>query len=180
MGAYHGAQACELVGLYILEELSKIPNFKSILYRDDGLGITRGTASQTEKLKQQIIKVFKKHGLKITIATGLTKVNFLDVTLDLEKGIYKPYRKPGDRPQYVNAASNHPPMVLKNIPLGINRRLVEISSNEQVFNEAAEFYQTELDRCGYDHKLVWIENTDKKSKRQRKRRVVWFNPPPLV
>ena len=145
MGAYHGAQACELVGLFLLEELSKIPNFRSILYRDDGLGITRGTARQTEKLRQEIIKVFKKHGLKITIVTGLSKVNFLDVTLDLEHGIYKPYRKPGDRPQYVNAASNHPPMVLKNIPLGINRRLVEISSNEQAFNEAAEFYQTELD-----------------------------------
>ena len=60
MGAYH-----ELVGLYILEELSKIPNFKSILYRDDGLGITRGTARQTEKLRQHIIKVFKKHRYRV-------------------------------------------------------------------------------------------------------------------
>ena len=45
---------------------------------------------------------------------------------------------------YVTAASNHPPMVIKNIPLGINKRLVDISSNEQVFKEAAEFYQTQL------------------------------------
>ena len=66
-------------------------------------------------------------------------MNFLDVTLDLEKGIYKPYRKLGDRPQYVNAASNHLPMVLKNISLGINRRLVEISSNEQVLTRRLNF-----------------------------------------
>ena len=150
------------------------------MYRDDGLGITRSTPRQTEKLRQTIIDVFKKHGLKITIKTGLKKVNFLDVSLDLEKGIYKPYRKPGDKPMYVNAESNHPPMVLKNIPLGINKRLVDISSNEQVFNEAAEYYQAQLNKCGYNHQLVWSEKTGSKAKRKRKREVVWFNPPPLV
>ena len=112
--------------------------------------------------------MFKKHGLQITISTGLSRVNFLDVTLDLEKGTYKPYRKPGDKPMYVNAKSNHPPMIIKNIPLGINRRLVDISSNEQIFNEAAEYYQAELDKCGYDHQLVWLENTGNKVKRKRK------------
>ena len=61
--------------------------------------------------------------------------------------------------------------------MGINKRLVEISSNEEVFQEAAEFYQTELDRCGYNHQLVWSENSDRIPKRQRKREVVWFNPP---
>ena len=158
MGAYHGAQACEIVGLFLLEELSKIPGLEAILYRDDGLGVTRATARQTEKLRQAIIEVFRRHGLKITISTGLAKVNFLDVTLDLENGIHKPYRKPGDKPLYVNAASNHPPAILKNIPLGINKRLVELSSNEQVFQEAAEFYQSELDKCGYSYQLVWLDN----------------------
>ena len=133
MGAYHGAQACEVDGLFMLDQLSKIPGLKAILYRDDGLGVTRATARQTEKLRQEIINIFKKHGLKITISTGLQRVNFLDVTLDLETGVHKPYRKPGDKPLYVNAVSNHPQAILKNIPLGINRRLVEISSNEEVF-----------------------------------------------
>ena len=101
MGAYHGAQACEIVGLFILPKLAKLPNFESILYRDDGLGITSSSARQTEKLKQSIIEVFKEHGLKITIEVGQTRVNFLDVTLDLAEGMYKPYRKPEDKPQYV-------------------------------------------------------------------------------
>ena len=177
MGAYHGAQACELVGLFLLHELSTIPGLEAVLYRDDSLGITKARPRQTEKIRQAIINIFKRHNLKITIATGLSRVNFLDVTLDLERGIYKPYRKPGDKPLYVNAASNHPPNVIKNIPLGINRRLVEISSNEEIFNEAAEFYQAELDRCGYNHKLIWLENIASKPKRRRKREVVWFNPP---
>ena len=78
---------------------------------------------------------------------------------------------------YVNAASNHPPMVIKNIPLGVNRRLVDISSNEQVFTEAAEFYQAQLHKCGYNHQLVWSDETGRKVRSRRKREVVRFAPP---
>ena len=109
MGAYHGAQPCEIVGLFILSKLVLLPNFKAIFYRDDGLGITAASPRQAEKLRQSIIKVFKDHNLKITIEVGLTEVDFLDVTLDLERGIFKPFRKPGDKPLYVDSRSNHPP-----------------------------------------------------------------------
>ena len=44
---YHGAQFCELVGLFLLEELSQIPGLGAILYRDDGLGVTRATVRHT-------------------------------------------------------------------------------------------------------------------------------------
>jgi hypothetical protein len=121
--------------------------------------------------------LFRDHHLGITIEVGLTRVNFLDVVLDLEKEIFKPYRKPGDKPVYVNACSNHPPRVLKNIPLGINRRLCDISCNEEVFQEAIPVYQEELKNCGYTDKLVWMGDIEKKQKRTRSRKVVWFNPP---
>ena len=101
------------------------------------------------------------------------------MTLDLERGIYKPYRKPGDKPLYVSAWSNHPPGVLKNIPLGINRRLCDISSNEEIFKEAIPPYQKELDNCGYKHKLVWLGEGGRplRKNKNRKRPVIWFNPP---
>ena len=122
MGGYHGAQACEIVGLFMLSKLVKLTNFRPILYRDDGLGITSSSTRQTGKLREAIIKVFKDHGLSITIWTGLDRVNFLDVTMDLQKDQFKPYRKPGDKPMYVSSLSNHPPGVLKNIPLGIDKQ----------------------------------------------------------
>jgi hypothetical protein len=84
--------------LFILSKLVKLTNFLAILYCDDGLGITSCTPRQTEKLRQAITKVFKDHNLNITIEVGLTKVSFLDVTLDLSNWTYKPYRKPGDKP----------------------------------------------------------------------------------
>ena len=38
MGGKHGAEVCELIGLYILQELKSIlPNLVIGLYRDDGL-----------------------------------------------------------------------------------------------------------------------------------------------
>ena len=147
---------------------------------DDCLGITSSTPRQTETLKQSIIRLFLEHNLSITIEVGLTRVNFLDVVMDLENENYKPYRKPGDKPLYVNSWSNHPPLVLRNIPLGINKRLCEISSNKEVFLEAIPPYQAELERCGYDHKLVWTEVDDlqpKKKSRGRGRKIIWFNPP---
>jgi hypothetical protein len=37
MGAFHGAQVCELVGLSLLTKLEKLPNFQPILYCEDKL-----------------------------------------------------------------------------------------------------------------------------------------------
>ena len=99
--------------------LDDLPNFQTILYRDDGLGITTSSPRLQEKLKQSIIRIFAQQELKITIEINLTRVNYLDITMDLETGLYKPYRKPGDRPLYVSASSNHPPQILKNIPTWI-------------------------------------------------------------
>ena len=180
MGAFHGAQACELVGLFMLDKLQALQNFETIIYRDDGLAVTSSTPRQQEKLKQEIIRIFGEQGMKITIEINLRRVDYLDVTLDLDTELYKPYRKPGDKPLYVSAESNHPPLTLKNIPKGIERRLSDNSANREVFEEAIPAYQTELNRCGYDHVLEYrpgnYQQGSKKSK-TRKRRITWFNPP---
>ena len=68
--------------------------------------------------------------------------------MDLETGLYQPYRKPGDKPLYISAKSNHPPSVIKNLPMGIERRFSNNSANQQIFGKAAPIYQAELDRCG--------------------------------
>ena len=91
--------------------------------------------------------------MRVTIEANVKIVNFLDITLDLSADIYKPYMKDNDLPIYVNRESNHPPNVLKNIPLGINQRLSRISANEEVFNKAAPPYQQALDKSGFKHKL---------------------------
>ena len=108
-------------------------------------------------------------------------INFLDVTFDLSRGIHKPYTKPGHVINYVNVKSNHPPSVIKNIPLSVQKRLSSLSSNKEIFDAAAVPYQEALNRAGYKHKLEYEEpvntNQQGKKKRQRKRNISYFTPP---
>ena len=180
-----GAETCELVGIYILSQLKEIPYDMEIgLYRDDGLAVLDQTPQKIEKIKKEICKVFAKNNLRVTIEANKKVVNFLDVTLDLTTEKYKPYSKPTTTPLYVHSKSNHPPCIIKNIPEAINKRLSEISSDEEAFNETAPPYQEALRKSGYSHTLKFTppqqhspESTTRKRKRQRN--TMWFNPPKL-
>jgi hypothetical protein len=178
MGSFDGAEICELIGLYLLSLLTDL-GITVGLYRDDGLAVCSARARQVETLKKKICSIFRENNLKITIEANKSSVNFLDVNLNLNSGIFKPYMKPNDTPLYVDSKSNHPPSILKNIPLSVNKRLNNISANEAVFNEAAKPYQEALDKSGYSHKLKF-ENQNPNhggKKRPRGRRITWFNPP---
>ena len=180
MGSHDGAEICDIVGLFILSELKKLNiNIELGCYKDDGLAVSKLTKKQTETLKKKMCATFRKHGLKITIEANKKTVQFLDVELNLEKNTYKPYLKPGDTPLYVNAHSNHPPSVLKNIPEWINRRLSNLSSDEQMFNSVAPVYQEALRKAGYNFKLTYNPQKAKNrsKKRQRRRNITWWNPP---
>ena len=54
MGSYDGAEVCELVGLYILDELSKFLNKNDVgLYRDDGLIVLKNkNGHESDKIKK--------------------------------------------------------------------------------------------------------------------------------
>ena len=130
---------------YVIKEV--IPD--TGLYHDNGLSVSRATNRQIELMKKKICKIFQENDLAVTIEANSKIVNFLDVTLDLSSGSYKPYMKENDTPVYVNCGSNHPPVVLKNIPQGVNNRLNRISSSKSVFDSAAPAYQEALSKSGY-------------------------------
>ncbi|KAJ8031645.1 hypothetical protein HOLleu_24901 [Holothuria leucospilota] len=79
--------------------------------------------------------------------------------------------------------SNHPPLIIKNIPESINRRLSNISSDENTFNTSAPLYQEALHKSGYGYNLKYrtqLLNTsqqNKATKQRRARNITWFNPP---
>ena len=78
MGSNDGAEVCELVGIYILSILSKKyedPEF--CLYRGNGLAAFRNISSPTsDRVRKEIIEIFKQLGLKITIQCNLNEVTF--------------------------------------------------------------------------------------------------------
>ena len=81
---------------------------------------------------------------------------------------------------YIHKKSNHPPNIIKQIPLSIEKRLSNLWSNKQIFDEAAEYYEKALGKCGYMHKLKYIEPTQCEVIGRgsgRTRNITWFNPP---
>ena len=112
--------------------------------------------------------------------SNLKIVNYLDVTLNLNNGSFKPYHKPDDIIQYINKESNHPPSIIEHLPASIEKRLSNNSSDKKIFKEAAIYYEDTLNKAGYIDNLVYhtpsTSNQENKNK-SRQRNVIWFNPP---
>ena len=108
--------------------------------------------------------------MRDTIEANKRMINFQET--------HRPYMKPNNTLHYVNLESNHPPVVLKNIPEGVNKRPSEISSEEDEFSKVAPQYQKALDNAGYSFKLHYEgRQTGTRKKKARKRNVIWYNPP---
>ena len=148
MGSFDGTESCELVGAYLLHSIKEKYGYNFGLYRDDGLGVTQASPRQAEQIKKDLCNIFGKHGLKM-IEANKKIVNFLGVTLNLSSGKHMPLNKPNNIPLYVNRKSDHPPRIIDNIPQSFNRRLSEISYDEESFNKAAPIYQKALNNSGY-------------------------------
>ena len=181
MGSYDGAEVCELVGLFLLSKMKE--NFKNLnfgLYRDDGLGFTHKLSGpKVERLRKDIISMFKSYDLKIEISCNLHIVDFLDVSFDLRTGKYSPFRKPNNNPLYIHRKSNHPPSVLKQLPIMISERISSISCDANEFNKVKDTYNKCLEDSGFKEKISYKHTSaaNRSSKPRRRRNIIWFNPP---
>jgi predicted GIY-YIG superfamily endonuclease len=178
MGAFDGAEICELVGIYMLQKISIHYNIANVgLYRDDGLAAFKNTSGPgLERIKKKLQSIFKENDLELVIECNKKVVDYLDVTFNLNNGSFKPYHKPDHTIQYINVQSNHPPNIIKQIPKTIEKRLSDHSLNEATFNEAAPIYEKALKDSGYETKLKYNPQKPKNAN-NRKRNIIWFNPP---
>ena len=163
MGAYDGVEVCELVGTFLLYRTSQKYNKNNIgLYRDDGLAIFNDiSAAKSERVKKDIQKLFEENELDIAIQCNVKTVNYLDVSLNLENSIYCPYQKENNQIKYINTKSNHPPSIIKQLP---------------IFNNSVTPYQDALDKSGHKRKLKHQANINTtNNNKQQKRNIMWFN-----
>ena len=98
MGAYDGAEVCEMVGLYLLKKIKDIiPQAFVGLYRDDGLAVVQNAnGPNLDRIRKKLHKCFKEENLKIEVMINMSEVNFLDVNLNIATGKIKPFRKPNN------------------------------------------------------------------------------------
>ena len=185
MGSFHGAEVCEPIGLFLLNNLSEKYRKNNVgLYRDNGLVLlTNATGPQSERTRKDVTREFKKQGLNISISTNQKICNFLDVTLNLTDGTHYPYRKPNNETLYIDTNSNHPPTIIKHLPAAISRRISDISSSKELFNKAKPHYESALKQSGHDEKLIYTErkkpvtHTVQNSRKNRQRNIIWSSPP---
>ena len=131
MGSFDGAETCELVGLFLLSQLTHL-DVNVGLYRDDALATCTKTPKQVEAIKKKCAKSSNATASKSLLKPIKKAVDFLDITLDLRTEIYKPYKKPNSNLTYIHKQSNHPPSIIKNLPKSINKRLSTNSKNAQI------------------------------------------------
>ena len=151
MGSFDGTEICELVGIYLSSFLANlIDKNNSGLYWDDGLILLRNVNEQKmDRVRKNVINILKEVSFKIEIQTHLKIVNFLNVTLNLAYGTYRPYKKTIESLSYINTFSNHSPQVIKQLPTSINERLSNNSSSEEIFNASKYEYERALKTSGY-------------------------------
>ena len=129
-----------------------------------------------DKMRKNIITLFKEVGLTITIDTNLTETDFLDVTFNLAMGKFFPFRKRNSIPLYINVKSNHPSTMIKDLPKMINKTLSELSCNKDEFDKAKLLYEKSLQESGYKTSMSYAQ-TEVKTNKNRSRTIIWFNPP---
>ena len=151
MGGYDSSQIADLVGLYILDMLTRIISPQQLgLYHDDGLlYIPNSNGPLSSSIQKRILRAFKFLGFRIEISSNIKIVNFLDVTLDLSNNSYKPFIKSNQNPSYINVNSNHPNNITKQIPIAVNLRIGNLSANEKIFKESSKRYIDALKNSGF-------------------------------
>ena len=107
------------------------------LYRDDGLAAFKNASGpKNEKIKKDFQQIFKDNGLSIVIQCNMKTVDYLDITLNLNDGTYRPFRKPDDETNYIHVDSDHPPNIIKQLPISIEKRLSSLSSSKEIFDQS--------------------------------------------
>ena len=106
-------------------------------------------------------------------------VNYLGVTLNLNDGSYRPYKKPNEETNYIHVNFDHPRSISKQLPMSMEKWLSSLSSSKDIFEEAAPYYEQHISNCRYKEKLNYQDPTSPNLiiKRKRQRNILWLNPP---
>ena len=97
-------------------------------------------------------------------------MDFVDVTFNFTDSSYRPFNKSNNEVNYIHKQSNHPPSIIKQLPLSVERWFSKLSSNEKIFIDSIPIYQEALIKAGYNHELTYQKPDQKKDVSQQRKR----------
>ena len=68
-----------------------------------------------------------------------------------------PYKKENSSIKYINRNSNHPMTIKNNLPRMIEERLIRLSTDPNIFDDAKACYQNALSKSNFKHKLKYTD-----------------------
>ena len=147
----------------MLSKLVPLIGVKNVgLYGYDGLAVIhKASGTKMDRIRKDITALFKSEGLSITIDTNLIETDFLGVSFNVEMVKYFPYRKPNNTPLYIHSESNHPSSIIKQLTSMTNRRISNLSCNENEFNKTKPLYESALKNSGFNYSMKFeapVEN----------------------
>ena len=148
----------------------------TMLYKDDGLAVFKNkNGLESNNIKKSTHSIFRENQLKITIQCNLNTLDYLNVTFNHRYSSYHSFNKTINEINYIHGITNHPPSIIKQLPLSVKRCLNELSLNEKIFNDSQ---QEAVIKTGYKHKLQYQKKDQKEvNSQERKRKIIWFNLP---
>ena len=78
----------------------------------------------------------KNFGSETVVESNSRTVSYVDLTLNLNDGFFRPCHKPDDICPHMNKECKHPPNLTKHLSASIEKRLSNNSSDENFFKEA--------------------------------------------
>ena len=86
------------------------------------------------------------------IKCNLKITDYLDVTLNLNDGTYRPFHKPNEETTYIHIESDHPSQIIKKIPRSTEKRLSRLRATKEILENSKDYYEQRLRQCGYNEK----------------------------
>ena len=119
-----------------------------------------------ENLRKKLRWKFTEQKTQIKLELDSSKINFLDVTLDLQNNTYHLFRKPNTKETYIKSSSNHPSNIKKELPKMIQHWLSYLSKNKHVFDEHKVPYEAALRNSGFTTPLKLKKSTTQIQRRK--------------
>ena len=86
---------------------------------------------------------------------------------------YCPCRKLSKETNYIQVNSDHPPLIIKEIPRSIEKKLSILSSSKDIFPESSIYYEKCLKINGYKTKLQY-QRQKENNQNEREKNVTLF------
>ena len=87
----------------------------------------------SRKYNKNNTDLYRDHGLKI--------VDYLVVAQNISEDSCNPFHKPNSQINYIHWESNHPPSIIKQLPLSAKSGSLKLSSDEYILIQATSVYQ---------------------------------------